>query len=68
MTKNEGAIISAYTGKLIGNFDDFHAYAEKKIGRPILTFEFSREKIWKELKEKTETDFLKVVRNLKEEL
>ncbi len=30
MTKNEGAIISAYTGKLIGNFDDFHAYAEKR--------------------------------------
>ena len=31
MTKNEGAIISAYTGKLIGSFDDFHAYAEKTI-------------------------------------
>ena len=64
MTKNEGAIISAYTGKMIGDFGDFHAYAEKKMGRPILIFEFAQEKIWKELKEKTETDFLKVVRNL----
>lgn len=64
MTKNEGAIISAYTGIMIGDFHDFHAYAEKKIGRPILTHEFTNEEFWKELKEKTETDFLKVVRNL----
>ena len=33
MTKREAAIVSAYTRYLIGEFSDFHAYAEEVIGR-----------------------------------
>ena len=32
MTKKEAAIVSAYTGVLIGKFDEFHKYAEKAMG------------------------------------
>lgn len=32
MTKREAAIVSAYTGYLIGEFSDFQAYAEEVMG------------------------------------
>ena len=40
MTKREAAIISAYTGYLIGEFSDLHAYTEEVMGQPIFTHEF----------------------------
>ena len=39
MTKNEAAIVMAFTGKMLGNFDDFHAYAENLLNKPIFTHE-----------------------------
>lgn len=57
MTKREAAIVSAYTGYLIGEFSDFHAYAEEVIGRPIFTHEFSDTKVITEIKNKAEKDF-----------
>lgn len=32
MTKREAAIVSAYTGYLIGEFKDYHAYVEEIMG------------------------------------
>lgn len=58
MTKREAAIISAYTGYLIGEFSDFHAYAEEVMGRPIFTHEFPN--IADELKEKSKKDFMSI--------
>ena len=40
MTKREAAIVSVYTGVLIGDFSDFYAYAVEIMGRPIFTHEF----------------------------
>ena len=37
MTKREAAIITAYTGILIGKFNDFHKYIEEKAGRGVYT-------------------------------
>lgn len=51
MTKREAAIVSAYTGYLIGEFSDFHAYTEEIMGRPIFTHELPN--IADELKEKS---------------
>lgn len=39
MTKQEAAIVSAYTGYLIGSFSDMHAYIEKIMRRPVFTHE-----------------------------
>ncbi len=58
MTKREAAVISAYTGMLIGEFEDFHAYAEEVMGRPIFTHEFPS--IAEELKEKSKSDFMSI--------
>lgn len=58
MTKREAAIVSAYTGYLIGEFSDFHAYAEEIMGRPLFTHEFLS--IAEELKEKSKKDFISI--------
>lgn len=58
MTKREAAIVSAYTGYLIGEFSDFHAYAEEIIGRPIFVHELSS--IAENLKENSRKDFMSI--------
>ena len=58
MTKREAAIVSAYTGYLIGEFSDFQAYAEEIMGRPIFTHEFPS--IADELKNKSKKDFMSI--------
>jgi hypothetical protein len=63
MNKREAAIITAYTGIMIGSFSDFHRYAEEIIGRPVFTHEFGTREILEQIKEKSRQDFinLKVV-------
>lgn len=58
MTKREAAIVSAYTGYLIGEFKDFHAYSEEIMGRPLFTHEFPS--IVEELKEASKKDFTSI--------
>ena len=58
MTKREAAIVSAYTGYLIGEFSDFQAYAEEIMGRPVFTHEFPN--IADELKEASKEDFMSI--------
>ena len=50
LTKEQSAIITAYTKILVGPFSVFHEYAEEKLGRSILTREFASKEIWAELK------------------
>ena len=68
MTKREAAIVSAYTGYLIGEFSDFQAYAEEIMGRPLFTHDFTHEypKFEYELKEKSKKDFMSI--KIKEEI
>ena len=68
MTKREAAIVSAYTGYLIGEFSDFQAYAEEILGRPLFTHEFPY--FAEELKEKSKKDFMsiKIEEEKKEEI
>ena len=58
MTKREAAIVSAYTGYVIGEFSDFQAYAEEIMWRPIFTHEFPM--IADELKETSKKDFMNI--------
>jgi hypothetical protein len=60
MTKQEAAIVSAYTGILIGEFDDMHEYIEKIMERPIFTHELGSPKIWIEVKQKSKQDFINI--------
>lgn len=60
MTKQEKLIVSAYTGFLMTNFDDFHEYVEKLLNRPVFTHEFGLDIIINEIKAKSKADFLKL--------
>lgn len=66
MTKEECAIIMAYTGicMLTGeDFSIFHKYVENIMGRPIWTHEMGIGSIADEIKEKSKNDFLKLCAN-----
>ena len=60
MTKNEAAIITAYTGVLIGSFSDAHEYIEKVMNRPVWTHEMANEDFMNKLREASKADFLSI--------
>lgn len=49
MNKEELLYLSAYTGYLLCDFDDFHAFAEKILGREIWTNQMASAEFWQEL-------------------
>ena len=60
MTKKEAAIVSAYTGILVGEFSNIHKYIEEKLKRPVFTHEMGTKKIWNEIKNITKIDFINI--------
>lgn len=59
LTTEQGAIVSAYTGYLACSFSALHAYAERKLGRPIWTHQFPA--IAEELREASKSDFIAMI-------
>lgn len=60
MTKREAAIVSAYTGILLGNFSDMQEYVEQIMERPVWTHEFADHDFFEEIKAKAKTDFVSI--------
>jgi hypothetical protein len=60
LTKEQGAIVGAYTGILAGSFSDMHEYIERIMGRPVFTHEMGNEKVYAQIREKAKTDFLAI--------
>lgn len=58
MTKREAAIVSAYTGYLIGTFDELHKYIEEKMGRPVFTHEMASVTFEEQLRKASKVDFV----------
>ncbi len=58
MNRREMAIVSAYTGILLGEFGDMHEYCEEIMGEPIFTHQFANKKFNELLKAKAKPDFL----------
>ncbi len=57
MTKREAAIISAYTGMLVGDYDEYIKYVEEKLnGEP--SWGQSILKIQKEIRDAAKEDFM----------
>lgn len=53
MTREEGIILSAYTGYLlVDSFDPVHEFVEKLLGRPLWTHEFADKALLKEIQGK----------------
>ena len=58
MNKREAAIVSAYTGILLGDFGEMHKYIEEIMGRPVWTHEMPS--LWDEIKARSKDDFLSI--------
>lgn len=61
LTKEQAAIIGAFTGYLAGPFSDMHGYIEKLMGRPVFTHELASKDLSEELKRRAKPDFLRIV-------
>ena len=60
MTKREAAIVAAYTGVLIGDFDEMHAYIEKIMGGPVFTHQMGLGPFMDQVREKAKPDFIAI--------
>lgn len=60
MTHEEAAIVSAYTGILIGPVHEFHKYAEKLLGHSIFTHDFLDRALFEVIKNKSKKDFISI--------
>ena len=64
MTKKEAAIVAAYTGLLIGEFDDMHEYIEEVMGRPVWTHELGDASFMEDLRRAVKPDFVSIGENI----
>lgn len=60
LTKEQAAIIGAYTGFAMGPFGDIQEYAERVLRRPCWTHEFGSKAFAKELREAAKADLLAI--------
>ena len=60
MTKREKIIISAYTGFLMCDFADVHAYIEGKLGYSVWTHEIGTEEMQDKIHAAVKPDFLEL--------
>jgi spore maturation protein CgeB len=61
MTKYEGAVLSAYTGYLLCDWDEFKKYSEKLLKSELTTVAFSLNNIKEKLKELSRDEFNKIM-------
>lgn len=61
LTKDQAAIIGAFTGYLAGPFSDMHAYVERLMERPVFTHEMASKDFAEELRNLAKRDFLAIV-------
>lgn len=60
MNKREAAIISAYTGVLIGDFSSMQEYIEEIMNRPVLTHELADRATINKIKDLSRDDFINI--------
>jgi len=58
LTRRQAAIIGAYTGYVIGPFEDIHAYVEEILGRPVWTHELACQDVQDEVTAKSKADYV----------
>jgi hypothetical protein len=60
LTREQAAIIGAYTGISAGPFGDIQKYADEKLNTVTFTHQFASETFWKMLKEASKEDFISI--------
>ncbi len=60
LTREQAAIIGAYTGVTCGPFGDVHEYAERLMGESLTTIAFAMPQFVSKLRERARDDFLSI--------
>jgi hypothetical protein len=58
LTKEQGIILTGFTGLMMCKFSDFHKDVEKRLGYPVFTHQFASETFSEEIKELYRDDFV----------
>ena len=58
LTTQQAAIVSAYTGYLVGSFSEMQSYIEKLMGHPVWTHQLADKDFVEKVKAKAKPDFL----------
>lgn len=66
MKRREAAIISAFTGVLVGGVGDMHKYVEEIMERPVFTHEMGSRTTFDEIKKRSKADFMDLCENLED--
>ena len=66
MTKREAAIVSAYTGIMMGEFCEMHKFVEELVGREVGTIRFLDPEFCEVVKKLSRPYFIELCENLKE--
>ena len=67
MTKREAAIVSAYTGIMMGEFREMHKFVEELVGREVGTISFLDHEFCEAVKILSRPYFIELCENLKED-
>jgi hypothetical protein len=60
LTREQAAIIGAFTGILCGPFEDVHGVIERVLDRPVFTHEMTDRDLWAEVKKLIEPEYLAI--------
>jgi hypothetical protein len=60
LTREQAAIIGAFTGILCGPFEDVHGAFERVLNRPVFTHEMANKDLWAEVKKLIEPEYLAI--------
>lgn len=61
LTKEQGIVLTGYTGLLMCSFSDFHEAVEARLNRPVFTHEFGDKEFSQELKSIYKSDFMSLI-------
>ena len=61
LTRHDLLVLSAYTMYAFTSFGDIHEFIEEILERPVMTHELVNENVLKELQEKLNSDYHKVI-------
>jgi hypothetical protein len=61
LTKEQGIILTGYTGLMLCKFSDFHKDVEKRLGCPVFTHQFGDKAFAESLKSVYKDDFMAIL-------
>lgn len=61
LTTEQASVLGAFTGELLGHFNDLRDYVERILGRPVRTYEMLLREVMDEIKEAARPDLMRIL-------